>query len=42
MEQKIEFIEDKSQYYKINKEFQKYKNKQDAVTKVLKWTTNCR
>ena len=37
MEQKkIEFIDDKSQYNNINKEFQKYKNKQDAVTKALK------
>lgn len=33
---KIEFIDDKSQYNNINKEFQKYKKKQDAVTKVLK------
>ena len=35
-QEKIEFIDDKSQYNNINKEFQKYKKKQDAVTKVLK------
>ena len=33
---KVEFIDDKSQYNNINKEFQKYNNKQDAVTKALK------
>ena len=33
---KIEFIDDKSHYNNINKEFQKFKNKQDAVTKALK------
>lgn len=33
---KIEFIDDEFNYNKINKEFKKYKKKQDAVTEALK------